>query len=162
MIRNAHNLSNEEMSSLNPDSALAALLVFTGWTALHVILLAVLERFPQTLSGEKQAHQFAKSRTYGETTLVGRIACHHQNCLENLPLFAAVVLVNAHVTSNSGSLAAGSSHSIDREAWFYVYSRILQGLVHWYKVNHTFAVIRFLFFGTGFTLLFVMGFKTFG
>ena len=147
------------MSSLNPNSALAALLVFAGWTAFHVVMLAVLERLPQTLSGEKLAHQFAKSRTYGEATLVGRIACHHQNCLENLPLFAVVVLVNAHVTG--GSPVAGS-YSIDREAWLYVYLRILQGLVHWYQVSHTFAVIRFLCFLPGFVLLFVMGFKTMG
>lgn len=150
------------MSSLNPNSALAALLVFAGWTAFHVILLAVLERLPQTLTGEKLAHQFAKSRTYGETTLVGRIACHHQNCLENLPLFAVVVLVNAHVTGSSNDHVAPGSNSIDREAWLYVYSRVLQGLVHWYKVNHTFAVVRFLFFSIGFTLLFVMGVKSFG
>ncbi len=156
------------MSSLNPTSALAALLAFTGWTALHVVLLGLLERLPLTLQGKKRANEFAKSRTYGETTFIGRLACHHQNCLENLPLFAVIVLVNANVTNSTSCGSFGSfgtptaSSSIDREAWLYVYSRLCHGLVHWYKVNHLFVIVRFSFFATGLVLLFYMGLKTAG
>ena len=148
------------MSSLNPDSALSALLAFTGWTAFQVILILLLERIPHTLLGKRRADQFPKSRTYNDDTLVGRIACHHQNCLENLSLFAIVVLSNAFVTG--GSFIVSSKASIDREAWLYVYLRLCQGLIHWLKVNHYFVIVRFHIFLSGLLLLFYMGFKTAG
>lgn len=150
------------MPPLNPDSALTALLAFTGWTAMHVLLLGFLERIPLLLRGKRRADQFSKSRSYTEDNFVGRMACHHQNCLENLPLFAVVVLVNAFVSISGGESDVSSVASIDHEAWLYVYLRLCQGLVHWYKVSHYAVLVRFYFFAPGLFLLIYMGFKTAG
>ena len=43
---------------------------------------------------KKKANEFTKSRDGGDATFIARVGKSHANCLENLPLFAAVVLVN--------------------------------------------------------------------
>eukprot|EP00389_Voromonas_pontica_P012866 GDKH01019811.1.p2 GENE.GDKH01019811.1~~GDKH01019811.1.p2 ORF type:complete len:156 (+),score=21.80 GDKH01019811.1:40-468(+) len=81
------------MSLVTMNTDADCLAAFAGITFLHVPVF-VLERVFLTVSGKAQINQFQKSRNADESTLFGRIQASHQNCLENLLPFAAVVLAN--------------------------------------------------------------------
>jgi len=132
------------------DEAAVALLGFTGWTAVHAALV-VGARVGAVLAGKKKANEFQKSRDGGEATFIARVGKSHANCLENLPLFAAVVLVNK----------AFGGASLGALPTYYLFARIAQSLAHWSGVGEMHINARFGFFLAQGALLALMGKKTF-
>ena len=135
---------------MSKDEGAVALLGFAGWTAAHAALV-VGARVGAVLAGKKKANEFTKSRDGGEATFIARVGKSHANCLENLPLFAAVVLVNKAF----GGASLGALPS------YYLAARIAQSLVHWSGVSEIQVNARFAFFVIQGALLALMGKTTF-
>lgn len=134
---------------LDTSSSLAAVLAFAFMTQAHV-MMELVNRQVLIISGKVKPTGFAKMRNSDESTFMGRVHNSHANCLENLPVFAAVVLVN--------HLAAAPD--ISNMAWYYVAARASQALAHWTSVGDAGVTVRFLSFVTSCGLLWTMGYKT--
>lgn len=132
-------------------SSLSALMMFATFTLLHV-LIVISHRTLLINTGRAKPNAFISMRKDSEATFIGRVGCAHANCVENLTLFAVVVLVNA--------LMGVGAPSISKQAWWYVSSRVAQSLTHWYSVSDTAVTVRFICFFTSIILLINMGYKT--
>jgi uncharacterized MAPEG superfamily protein len=116
--------------------SLLSLLGFTAWT-LMLVLGVVVYRSVQVLAGRRRANDWNRAKPSEDPGLLQRITHAHANCLENLPLFAAVILV-ASVTGKLGIT--------DPLAGWYLALRIGQSVVHLTGTSHWQALIRFSFF----------------
>ena len=113
-----------------------ALVGFAGWYLLLTVVLATI-RTALVLSGKKAANGFTPDGSdIGGFTQ--RLTRARDNCYENLPLFAAVVL-GAHI---SGSLAV-----TDPLAPWVLYARIGQSITHIASTSVPAIFVRFGFFG---------------
>ena len=113
-----------------------ALVGFAGWFLLLTLILATI-RTALELSGKKAANGFATDGSdLGGFTQ--RLTRARDNCYENLPLFAAVVL-GAHI---SGSLAV-----TDPLAPWVLYARIGQSVTHIASTSVPAIFLRFGFYG---------------
>lgn len=131
-----------------PDSSANALLGFVGWTAAHTAII-IGARVIKVILKQRRANQFGKSRDGDEVSFIGRVGKSHANCVENLVLFAAVILTNkAFARVDLG----------DFPTWF-LYARVAQSLVHWIGVSELQVNVRFAFFITQAALLAAMGGK---
>lgn len=115
--------------------SLLALLGFTAWTILLLLIMGGL-RTSVVISGKKKAHEFAPDGA-DVSPFSNRLCRAHANCVENLPLFAALVLA-AHVS--------GQGHVTDPLAMWFLAARIGQTVVHLAAASHVMAQIRFAFF----------------
>ena len=136
--------------AMDPSSPLVACLAFGALTLFH-ILPVVIFRVVMVNKGQMQTTDVVKTRNSDETTFIGRVGCSHVNCLENLPLFTLVVVVNCLVDG---------APDISRKAWWYVYARMLQIVVHWTSVSDRAVVVRFHCFMTQVFLLLSMAYET--
>ncbi len=100
--------------------ALLYLLLFVAWTLLLVCTIAAF-RVVAVLKGEKRSNEFPAHEPHGGL-FYQRLTRVHLNCVENLPLFAAVILV-ATVADLGGS-------SLDAFAGIYFAARVLQSVIH--------------------------------
>lgn len=118
------------MEAMNP--ALVALAGFAGWTILLTFGL-VNVRLANAFGGAKiPLNQFSAS---GDD-LVGfgkRFTRAHLNCLESLPIFAALVI--AAGLSNQLSIMEGT-------AMYVLYSRIAQSVVHMISTSVPMVLVR--------------------
>lgn len=117
-------------------TSLLSLLGFTAWTLL-LVLGVVLYRSVMVLVGRRRANAWSRTQPSQDPELLQRMSHAHANCLENLPLFAAVILTAA-VT---GKLAL-----TDPLAGVYLALRIGQSAVHLTGTSHWQVSIRFAFF----------------
>jgi len=122
---------------------------FAAWTAGHVLLIGGY-RISEVLQGKRKANSFPSGEKHGGPDWYQRVNRAHANCVENLPVFASVVLVN-YVTQGP---------TIDSLAQAYLVARIGQSLCHWYSSRNLVINIRFAFFAAQLVLLAVMGMKT--
>jgi uncharacterized MAPEG superfamily protein len=116
--------------------SLLSLLGFTAWTLL-LVLGVVLYRSTMVLVGRSRANAWSRTQPSQDPEILQRMSHAHANCLENLPLFAAVILTAA-VT---GKLAI-----TDPLAGAYLVLRICQSTVHLTGTSHWQVFIRFSFF----------------
>lgn len=116
-------------------SSLLALTGFVAWTILLLLIMAGL-RVSLVLAGKKQAHEFAPDGA-DVSPFSNRLCRAHANCLETLPLFAALVLV-AHV-SGQGAIT-------DPLAMWFLAARVGQTTSHLIAASHLWAQVRFAFF----------------
>ena len=117
-------------------SSLTALIVFALWTI--VLLLSIGgARVGQVLAGKARASDFPGGVKHGGETY-WRLNRAHANCVENLPVFAAIVLVAA--------VSGQTSPTFDKLAWAVALARIPQSLVHISSGSEMAVNIRFLFF----------------
>ncbi|HYH96447.1 MAPEG family protein [Hyalangium sp.] len=116
--------------------SLLSLLGFTAWTLL-LVLGVVLYRSTMVLGGRSRANAWSRTQPSPDPEILQRMSHAHANCLENLPLFAAVILTAA-VT---GKLAL-----TDPLAGVYLALRICQSAVHLTGTSHWQVFIRFSFF----------------
>ncbi|SEK91988.1 MAPEG family protein [Stigmatella aurantiaca] len=116
--------------------SLWSLLGFAAWTLL-LVLGVVSYRSALVLSGKRRANAWGRHLPFQDPDLLLRLAHAHANCLENLPLLAAVVLV----AGLTGKLAL-----IDPLAGPYLALRIGQTLVHLVGTSHWLVFLRFSFF----------------
>jgi uncharacterized MAPEG superfamily protein len=109
-----------------------ALIGFVLWT-LALVLIVILHRVALTLTGQKQAHQLSQA-LYKGPIWYERATEAHKNCLENLPLFGAVVFA---------AVVTGNEAIVDPLAFYYLGARIAQSMIHLLAVNHWAVMARF-------------------
>jgi uncharacterized MAPEG superfamily protein len=127
-------------------SSLQALIGFTGWTLLLVLVIfgwrgiaIVIKRRP--------ADSWTRGKLVEDPALIRRVEHAHINCLENLPIFAVIVLAAA---------AMGKSAAIDGLAMYVLYARVAQSVVHMLGVNHWLVLLRATFWSIQLILFVVM------
>jgi len=101
-------------------SAFTAVLLYAAWTLLLPITYSVI-RVPLIASGRKKADSWERGKTVDDALFLMRAKNAHLNCIENFPVFAAVVIVAALL----GKIAVA-----DAVAGYVFYARIAQSLAH--------------------------------
>jgi uncharacterized MAPEG superfamily protein len=116
---------------------------FIVWTL--VLLLGVAgARVSKVLSGQATAADFPAGVPHGSDRY-WRLNRAHLNCLENLPLFATVVLV--------ATVAGIKSPVLDTLARLYLGARVGQSVTHVASGSPTAVNVRFTFFLVQFACL---------
>jgi uncharacterized MAPEG superfamily protein len=116
--------------------SLWSLLGFSAWTLLLVLGVAVY-RSVMVLGGKRRANAWVRNQPSQDPEFLQRLSHAHANCLENLPLFAAVILV-AGLT--------GKLELTDPLAGWYLALRICQSTVHLTGISSWQVLLRFSFF----------------
>lgn len=101
-------------------TALHALVGFALWT-LALVALVFLYRGLRFLKGAPINHWPRGNKPADDASVVKRLEDAHANCLENLPVFAVIVLAAA---------AMDKSGSVNTLAPYVLYARIGQTLAH--------------------------------
>ncbi len=125
---------------------LYALLFFVAWT-LSILMGVAYFRVSSVLRKEARASSFPGGVAPGND-LYSRFIRAHLNCVENLPLFGAVVLVG-HVAQVESTLFSGISVA-------YIAARVGQTLAHLWSARELAVNIRFGFFCLQVGFLFAM------
>lgn len=118
-------------------TALWCLLGFAGWTLALVILGVVSPRTQQVLAGRAKSNEFKADEPHGSERY-RRTVRAHMNCVENLPVFASVVLVGTLVGVHApafGLLAVGC-----------LAARVLQSSIHISSGSVSAVNARFTFY----------------
>lgn len=114
------------------------LLAFAAWT-LAVLMVGVgIRRWSLILTGRAQLTDFPADVAHGSTAY-RRAMRAHANCVENLPVYGAIVL--------TAFASHADSSALDALAAAFIAARIAQSLVHTIFVETNLTVfIRFSFF----------------
>ena len=118
---------------MNPSSL--ALVLYAAWTLLLLTSIAVL-RSRETWARRRPRNGFA---VFGEdvSAFSARLCRAHANCYENLPAFAALVLV---------AITSGHHHVTDPLALWLVAARVGQSVTHLVSTRNWALNVRFCFF----------------
>jgi uncharacterized MAPEG superfamily protein len=116
-------------------TAMMALVGFAAWTLL-LVFVAVSWRLVEILRG-KPANSWGRGSAIEVPGFIRRAEHAHLNCLENLPIFAVIVLA-AH--------ALGGNAVVDALACWVLYARIGQSLVHLVGVRPALVLVRATFY----------------
>ena len=130
-------------------TAIQALLGFAAWTAL-LILGVFLYRGLRFVTGTPINHWPRGAKPTTDAAFVKRLEDAHANCLENLPLFAVVVL---------GAAAMGRLEIIAALAPWVLYARIGQTLAHLAGTGQLHVLVRATFWAVQLGLMLWMLFK---
>jgi len=107
-----------------------------GWTVL--LMVAVLAtRAAEIAGGRARPSEFPSGTPHGGDRY-WRLNRAHMNCLENLPLFAAVVL--------TGAVIGADSPRLDQLALVFLGARVAQSAVHVASGSDAAVNVRFAFF----------------
>lgn len=117
-------------------TGITALLLFAAWT-LVLMFLYVGYRVVLVLAMKKRADAWRRDLADTDPPFVQRAHHAHLNCVENLPLFAAIVLA-AH--------AIGKAPVVDAVAAWVLYLRLAQSITHLVGVSHWLVFVRANFF----------------
>jgi uncharacterized MAPEG superfamily protein len=123
---------------------LLCLLGFVVWTALLVLVGIAVPRITATLRGKAPPTGFLADVPHGSERY-RRTMRAHINCVENLPMFAAVVL--------TGAVVHAGSPLMDTLALTYMAARVAHTLIHVASGAFPTLVIRLLFFATQMVVL---------
>lgn len=117
------------------------LLGFAGWTLLSLISSVGLHRWSRILTRRVEVSDFSTPDVYEGTPLYKRAMRAHANCIENLPLYGAVVVA---------IVATGiRSPTLDVLAMILLAARILHTLIHiLFEQTNVVVSVRFAFFLT--------------
>jgi uncharacterized MAPEG superfamily protein len=113
-------------------TGMTALLIYIVWTLILALSYATY-RLPLVLTGKKAANHWERGNAVDDPAILVRAKAAHLNCLENLPLFAALVLVAA---------ATSQSDTVNAVAGFIVAARIGQSLVHLIGTSFPLVFVR--------------------
>lgn len=115
-----------------------ALLAFAIWTLVVLLIGIGVRRWSLILTGRAQLTDFPADTTHGSTAY-RRAVRAHLNCVENLPVFGAIVLIAA--------VTQVTSPVLDTLAIVFMAARVSQTLVH-VSVTETNAtvLVRFISF----------------
>ena len=113
-------------------TGMTALLIYIVWTLILALSYATY-RLPLVLTGKKAANHWERGNAVDDPAILVRAKAAHLNCLENLPLFAALVLVAA---------ATGQSETVNAVAGFIVAARIGQSMVHLIGTSFPLVFVR--------------------
>jgi uncharacterized MAPEG superfamily protein len=127
------------------------LLGFAAWTVILLVSTIGVYRWSRILTGRAQIGIFSADGSGGEDWY-RRSTRAHANCIENLPVFGAIV-VALHASGVAGPAVDGLSILV-------LVTRILQSTVHvCFEQTNRAVSIRFLFFSVqivSFLLLIVL------
>jgi len=127
------------------------LLGFAAWTVLLLSATVGVYRWSRILTGRDQIHGFRADQVEGEGWY-RRAMRAHANCIENLPVFGAIVLA-LNVSGVGGSAVDYLSISV-------LVARVMQSLTHvCFEQTNTVVSVRFSFFSVqlaSFLVLIVM------
>lgn len=118
------------------DASLTALIGFTAWTLVLGFGIVVGWRSIEILRG-KPANSWTRGGDTPQPGLVRRAEHAHMNCIENLPVFAAIVLAAA---------AAGKTAVTEPLAMYVLYARVAQSVTHLIGVSHWLVIVRATFY----------------
>jgi uncharacterized MAPEG superfamily protein len=110
-----------------------ALLGLVAW-ALVLVLLLVNQRGLMVLTGKMKVNAFAPDGSNTPSNFGQRLVRVHANCLENLPLQAAVLLY---------AIAAGQTALTDPLAGLLLGARLFQSIMHLISTSPLFVWLRF-------------------
>jgi uncharacterized MAPEG superfamily protein len=127
-------------------TSLQALLGFTAWTLLLVLVIFSWRGIEIMFRGKK-ADIWTRGVKVDEPAVITRIQHAHFNCLENLVVFAAIVLAAA---------AMGKGAVTAPWAAYVLYARLAQSIVHIIAVNHWMVLLRATFWAIQLLLFVVM------
>ncbi|HUP91809.1 MAG TPA: MAPEG family protein [Solimonas sp.] len=113
-------------------TGMTALLLFTLWT-LVLAFTYVGYRVGLVLLMKKKANSWTRGLPTDDPGVITRAHHAHLNCVENLPVFAAIVLAAA---------ALGRNEVVDGLAQWVLYARVAQSLVHLSGISHWQVFIR--------------------
>lgn len=113
-------------------TGIEALLYYVLWMIV-LVLLYVGHRIPLVLIGKKQANYWTRGNTTDDAGWQVRAQHAHANTVENVGLFAAVVLAAA---------ALDRSAVVDPLACWVVYARVGQSVVHLLGTGFFHVLIR--------------------
>ncbi|MGH8481640.1 MAG: MAPEG family protein [Nevskiaceae bacterium] len=113
-------------------TGITALLLFAAWT-LVLMFTYVGYRVALVLAMKKRADSWMRYQPSDDPPFITRAHHAHLNCLENLPLFAAIVLA---------AVALDKAPVVDQVAAFVLYARLAQSFVHLIGVSHWLVFIR--------------------
>lgn len=128
-------------------TSMVALLGFAAWT-LFLVILVLLYRGPRILTGTP-ANAWTRGKAIEDPPVMKRIADAHLNSLENLPIFAVLVLVAASM---------GKDAVVAPLAAYVLYARIAQSVVHIIGTQPMLVMVRALFWVIQ-IVIFVLMFK---
>src|SRR6266404_5732369 len=111
---------------------ITALLLFAAWT-LALMLTYVFYRTGLVMAGQKRADSWTRGRPTDDLGFIVRAQHAHMNCVENLPVFAAIVLA---------AYALGRPAIADHVAPYVLGARVAQSAVHLVGVSHWLVFIR--------------------
>ena len=117
---------------------LLCLLFFALWTVALVLFVIGAYRVGEILTGQRRIDSFPADQAHEGPGWYQRALRAHLNCVENLPVFGAVVLV--------GELSGGASSLAELLAPVYLGARVLQTLTHICSVSPAAITLRFIFF----------------
>ncbi len=103
---------------------------------MALVMLIVLIRTVAVLKGEKQANEFPAGQEHGGSDFYKRLIRAHLNCVENLPVYTAVILT---------AFALGVPGLTDPLAWWYFGARAGQTTVHLVSTAVPFVMARVTF-----------------
>lgn len=126
------------------------LLGFAAWTLLSLIFSVGVHRWSRILTRRAAISDFSTPDAYEGTPLYERAMRAHANCIENLPVYGAVVVA---------IVAAGvQSPTLDVLALVLLGARVLHTLIHIpFEQTSVVVGIRFTFFLTQVVCMFWMG-----
>jgi uncharacterized MAPEG superfamily protein len=116
-------------------TGITALLLYAAWTLL-LMFTYIAYRVAMTAQGTP-ADSWTRGRSAAVPTFVTRAEHAHTNCVENLPVFAAVVLA---------AYALGKAQVADHAASYVLAARLAQSTVHLIGVSSWLVIIRATFF----------------
>lgn len=113
-------------------TGITALLLFATWT-LVLMFTYVGYRVALVLAMKKPANSWGRDDKVDDPAFIVRAKHAHLNALENLPVFAAIVLA---------AVALDKAPVVDQVAAWVLYARLAQSLVHLIGVSHWLVFIR--------------------
>ena len=116
-------------------TSLRALAWFAAWT-LVLAFVMVNHRVYFVLTGQRKINSFTPDGS-GVSAFQQRACRAHANCYENLPVFAALILV---------AVTAGRSAITDSLAMIAVYCRMAQSTVHLISISQAAVMVRATFY----------------
>ncbi len=131
--------------------AFHALLGFTGWTLLLVTVIFAY-RGVRLLGGTPINSWGRGAKTTEDPAFIKRVEDAHANTLENLPIFAVLVLSAA---------ALGKLEAVNAIAPFALYGRVAQSLVHLSGTSPLQVFLRASFWAVQLIVFFLMLVKLF-
>ena len=127
-------------------TAIDALLAYASWTLL-LIAAVFLYRGLRFMQGTPINHWPRGAKPSDDAPLIKRIEDAHANCLENLPIFAIIVLAAAALNK--------SELMVPFAAWVF-YARVGQSVAHLLGVSKALVFVRANFWVIQLGLMFYM------
>ncbi|HLY05630.1 MAG TPA: MAPEG family protein [Rhizomicrobium sp.] len=121
------------MSQFVAPHSITALIAYALWAIALVVILAIV-RSAMVLRGKAKANSFTAGAPHGGDAY-WRLNRAHLNTLENLPIFAAIVL--------SGWVVGMESATFNRLAVIVIVARVVQSLIHLLSGSVTAVSFRF-------------------